>query len=149
VQIERDRTVMDRAEGAVACAGADDDDQINYGSLSMVGSAVRARDKSEALKGLKAEYNNRLGHIISTLRIWKLFGDVMGADPTCRKWVFWVLLVHWGNGVGDLGFWGNGAGRVVAWGHLSFGESEGNWGNWGNWVVVILSCCPVPNASRV
>ena len=45
-------------------------------------------------------------------------------SPTCRKWVFWVLLVHWGNGVGDSGFWGNGVGRVVAWGHLSSGEAR-------------------------
>jgi hypothetical protein len=77
---------------------------------------------------------------------------VVVGKPTCRKWVFWVLSVHWGNGVGDLGFWGNGVGRVVAWGHLSSWESEGNWLNWGNWgnlVVVILSCCPVPDASRV
>jgi hypothetical protein len=80
VQIERDRTVMDSAEGAVAGAGADDDDEINSGSLSRAGSAVRARDKSEALKGLKADYSNRLGHIMSTLRIWKLFGDAMGTD---------------------------------------------------------------------
>ncbi len=72
--------------------------------------------------------------------------------PYCIKWVFLYQLVHWGNGVGNLGFWGNGVGRVVAWGHLSSWESEenwGNWGNWGNWVVLILSCCPVPDASRV
>ena len=35
-------------------------------------------------------------------------------DPTCRIWVFWHLSVHWGFGVGDLGFWGFGDfGRVV------------------------------------
>ncbi len=71
---------MDSAEGAVAGASADDDDEINSGSLSRTGSADRARDKSEALKGLKADYTNRLGHIISTLRIWKLIGDAMGTD---------------------------------------------------------------------
>ena len=80
MQIERDRAVMDSAEGAVAVAGADNDDDIISGSLSRAGSPVRARDKSEALKGLKAYYSNRLGHIISTLRIWKLFGDAMGTD---------------------------------------------------------------------
>ncbi len=69
VQIERDRTVMDSAEGAIAGAGADDDDEINSGSLSRAGIAERARDKSEALNGLKAEYSNRLGRIILTLRI--------------------------------------------------------------------------------
>ncbi len=79
-QVERDRTIMDSAESAVAGSGADDDDEINSGNLSRAGSAVRARDKSEALKGLKADYSNRLGHIISTLRIWKLFGDAMGTD---------------------------------------------------------------------
>jgi hypothetical protein len=75
VQIERNRMVMDSAKGA-----DNDDDEINSGSLSRAGSAVRARDKSEPLKGLKAEYSNRLGFIISTLRIWKLFGDAMGTD---------------------------------------------------------------------
>ena len=64
VQIERDRTVLDSAEGAVAGTGADDDDEINSGSLPRAGSAVRARAKSEALKGLEAEYNNRIGHIM-------------------------------------------------------------------------------------
>ncbi len=68
---------------------------------------------------------------------------------------YWVLSVHWENGVGDLGFWGNGVGRVVAWGYLSSWESEGNcgnwenWGNWGNWVVFTVSYCPVLAASRV
>ncbi len=75
VHVERDWAVVNSAKGVVAGTGAAADDEINSGSLSRASSAVRARDKSVALKGLKAEYNTRLGHIISTLRIWKLFGD--------------------------------------------------------------------------
>ena len=70
-------------------------------------------------------------------------------NPTCKIWVFLFHLIHWGNGVVNMGFGGNGVVRVVAWGHLSFGEIEGNWGNWRNWVVDEVSCCPSLAASRV
>ena len=71
---------MDSAEGAVAGRGADDDDEISSGNVSRAATVVRARDKSSALKAVKADYSKRLGHIISTMRSWKLFGDAMGTD---------------------------------------------------------------------
>ena len=79
LQIERDRAVMDSAEGAVA--GKDDDEEeISSGTLSRAATVVRARDKSSALKAVKADYSKRLCQIISTMRSWKLFGDAMGTD---------------------------------------------------------------------
>ena len=70
---------MDSAEGAVA--GKDDDEEeISSGTLSRAATVVRARDKSSALKSVKADYSKRLGQIVSTMRVWKLFGDAMGSD---------------------------------------------------------------------
>jgi hypothetical protein len=68
LQIELDRTVMDGPEGAVAGRDADDDDEISSGTLSQAATVVRARDKSSALKAVKADYSQRLGQIISTMR---------------------------------------------------------------------------------
>ena len=68
LQIERDKTVGDNAEGAVAGKWADDDDEINSDHVSRAATIVRARDKSLALKTVKADYANRLGHILSTMR---------------------------------------------------------------------------------
>jgi hypothetical protein len=80
LQIERDRAVMDSAEGAVAARDANDDDEMSSGTLSRAATVVRGRDKSSALKTVKADYSQRLGHFISTMRSWKLFGDAMGTD---------------------------------------------------------------------
>ncbi len=55
-QIERDRTVMDSADGAVAGRDADDADEISSGILSRAATVIRARDKSSALKLVKAVY---------------------------------------------------------------------------------------------
>ena len=80
VQIERDQTVMDSAEGAVAGRDADDDDEVSSGAVSRAANVVRARSKSEALKEVKASYSNKLGDIISTMRAWKVFGDSIGSN---------------------------------------------------------------------
>jgi hypothetical protein len=54
VQIERDQTVMDGPEGAAAGKGADDNDEISSGAVSRAANKIRARAKSQALKGVKA-----------------------------------------------------------------------------------------------
>jgi hypothetical protein len=78
VQIERDQTVMDSAEEAVAGREADDDGEVN--SVSRAANVVRARSKSEALKEAKASYSNKLGDTISTIWAWKVFGDSIGSN---------------------------------------------------------------------
>ncbi len=42
-QIERGKTVMERANGAVAGRGANDDDEISSGNVSSAGGALRSR----------------------------------------------------------------------------------------------------------
>ena len=67
LDIERDRTVQDEAEGAVA--GRDDDDEeINSrgGTVSKAANVVRARDKSSELKNVKSSYVNKLASITAT-----------------------------------------------------------------------------------
>ncbi len=48
MQIEKDQTAMDSAEGAVA--GRDADDEVSSGAVSRAANVIRARSKSEALK---------------------------------------------------------------------------------------------------
>ena len=79
-QIERDRTVVDNAEGAVAGRDANDDDEIISGNASRAAAVVRARDTSSALKAVKADFAQRQGHIMFTMRAQKLLGDAMGSD---------------------------------------------------------------------
>jgi hypothetical protein len=96
LQIERDWMVVDSAEGAVVGRGTDDDDEISSGIVSRATTVVRLRDKSSALKAVKADYAERLGQIITTMRSWKLFGDAMGTD---------VLAMYEGTfSAGQLGF---------------------------------------------
>ena len=64
LQIERDRTAVESAEGAVAGRGADDDDKISSGNVSRAATVVRACDKSSALEAVKADYARRLGQIL-------------------------------------------------------------------------------------
>jgi hypothetical protein len=75
---------MDIPKGAVAGRGANDEDEIssarNSGTLSRAANVIRARAKSQALKGVKASYPNKLGDIINTMRAWKVFGDSLGSD---------------------------------------------------------------------
>ena len=68
MQIERNQTVMDNAEGAVAGRDADDDDEVSSGSVSRVTNGILARPKSEALKQVKSSYANKRGDIIYTMR---------------------------------------------------------------------------------
>ena len=86
----------DNAEGAVAGKGADDDDEVKSENVSRAATVVRARDKSSALKAVKAYYAQRLGHILTTMRDWKLFGDSVETD---------VLAMYEGSFLtGNLGF---------------------------------------------
>ncbi len=96
VQIKRDQTVMDSAEGAVAERDADDDVEVKSGAVSRAANAIRARSKSEALKELKSSYVNKLGDIISTMRACTLSGDSQGSN---------VLQIYVGTfDEGQLGF---------------------------------------------
>jgi hypothetical protein len=74
--------VQDEAEGAVAGANDDDDEDISSGPVakSAAGAKVWQRDKSTALKKIKPAYGNRLAYIISTFRAWKVFRDNLGSD---------------------------------------------------------------------
>ena len=67
LDIERDRTVQDEAEGAVA-ARDDDDEEINSrgGTVSKAANVARARDKSSELKNVKTSYANKLASITAT-----------------------------------------------------------------------------------
>jgi len=80
VQIERDQTVMDIAEGDVAGRDADDDDEVSSSAVSRAASVIRPRSKYEALKQVKSSYANKLGDIVSTMRAWKVFGESLGSD---------------------------------------------------------------------
>ena len=80
VQVERDQTVQDSAEGAVAGRDADDDDEVDSGAISRAAKVIRARDKSSELKDIKTSYTNMLGHIISTFKVWSLFAESLGTD---------------------------------------------------------------------
>ncbi len=60
---------MDGPEGAVAGRDADEDDEISSGAVSRAANVIRARSKSEALKQVKSSYANKLGDIISTMRV--------------------------------------------------------------------------------
>jgi hypothetical protein len=77
---------MGNAEGAVARKD-DDNEDISYGAassgtLSRAATVARARDKSSALKAVKADYAQRLGQI--------LFGSFFGArwGPTCSAFTW-------------------------------------------------------------
>ena len=81
LDIERDRTVQDAAEGAVA--GKDDDDEeisSRGGTVSRAANVVRARDKSSELKNVKTSYANKLASIVATWFGWKLFAESLGTD---------------------------------------------------------------------
>ncbi len=80
VQIKRDQTLVDGAEGALAGRSADDDDDISSNAVSRAANVVRARANSQALKEVKTSYSNKLGDIISTMRAWKIFGDSLGSN---------------------------------------------------------------------
>ncbi len=64
---------MDGIEGAFAGRSADDEDEISSGAVSMAAIVIRDRAKSQALKGVKASFSNKLGDIINTMRDWKVF----------------------------------------------------------------------------
>jgi hypothetical protein len=95
LDIERDRTVQDEAEGAVAGRDDDDDEEINSGTVSKAANVVRARDKSSELKNVKSSYANRLGSIVATWHGWKLFGESLGTDV--------LDAYNGGFGAGDMG----------------------------------------------
>ena len=81
LDIERDRTVQDEAEGAVA--GRDDDDEeINSrgGTVSKAANVVRARDKSSELKNVKSSYANKISSLTATWFGWKVFAESLGTD---------------------------------------------------------------------
>ena len=82
IAIEADRTVQDEAEGAVAGADADDDEEVSSGPVakSAAGAKVRERDNSSALKEVTDTYGNKSSDILSTFRAWKVFRDSLGAD---------------------------------------------------------------------
>ena len=46
------------------------------------------------------------------MALWRRGREAAG-QPSCKIWLFLYQLVHWGFGVGDLGFWGFGVGREV------------------------------------
>ncbi len=78
--MERDQTVQDSAEGAVAGRDAVDDAQVTSGAVSRAAKVIRACDKSSELKDIKTSYTNMLGHIISTFKVWSLFAESLGTD---------------------------------------------------------------------
>ena len=82
VAIEADRTVQGEAEGAVAGADDDDDEEVSFGPVakSKAGAKFRQRDKSSALKNVTPTYGNKLASIVSTFRAWKEFRDSLGTD---------------------------------------------------------------------
>ncbi len=67
LDIERDQTVQDEAEGAVA-GREDDDEEISSsgGTVSRTANGVRARDKSSELKSVMTLYSNKLASIAAT-----------------------------------------------------------------------------------
>jgi hypothetical protein len=97
IAIEADRTVQDEAEGAVAGADADDDEEVLSGPVakSAAGAKVRQRDKSSALKELTGTYANKSANILSTFRAWKVFRDSLGTDV--------MHTYRGGHGEGDMG----------------------------------------------
>ncbi len=72
--------MVGNAEGAVTGKGANEDDEVSSDNVFRAATVVRECDKSSAFKAMKADYAARLGHIMSTMRAWKLFGDAMGTD---------------------------------------------------------------------
>ena len=71
LDLERDRTIQDEAEGAIARRDADDDEEINQGAItgtvSRAATAVRARDKSSEPKDyIKSTYSHQLENIVAT-----------------------------------------------------------------------------------
>ncbi len=82
VAIEADRTVQDKAEGALAGADDSDDEEVSSGPVakSKAGAKVRQRNKSPALKNATPTYGNKLASIVSTFRAWKVFRVSLGTD---------------------------------------------------------------------
>jgi hypothetical protein len=74
LDIERDRTIQDEAEGAVAGRGDDDDEEISSGNVSKAATVVRARDKSSELKNFKLSYASKVESLVATGHGWAVFG---------------------------------------------------------------------------
>jgi hypothetical protein len=76
--------VVDNDEEPVAGKRAGDDDEISSSdataTVSRAATMGRARDKSSALKAVKADCAQRLEHFLTTMRAWKLFDNAMGTD---------------------------------------------------------------------
>jgi hypothetical protein len=86
IAIEADRTIMDEAEGAVAGADEDDDEEMSSSPVakSKAGAKVRQRDKNSALKNVTPTYGNKLSDMLSTLRACKVFQDILGSDDVIK-----------------------------------------------------------------
>ncbi len=56
LDMERDRTIQDEAEEAIAGRDNDDDEEINSGAVSKAAMVVRARDKLSELRNVKTAY---------------------------------------------------------------------------------------------
>ena len=81
LDIEKDRTVQDEAERAVAGMDDDDDDEVissRNEAISKAANVVRARDKSSELKNVKTSYANKLASITATWFGWKIFAESLG-----------------------------------------------------------------------
>jgi hypothetical protein len=62
LDIERDRTVQNEAEGVVAGRDDNDDEEVSSrgGSVSRAANVARARDKPSELKNVNTAHANRL-----------------------------------------------------------------------------------------